>query len=97
MAITEEEIKVLARLARLDFDESRCGSFVGEFEEMIQFANTVNCEIEGDTATIREVGGREIALEELRCDEVEESLPVDKILSNVKAEGGYFSVRRVVK
>lgn len=97
MTVTREEIKNLARLARLEFDDERCAAFEGEFEEIVRFANAVNCEIAGDTDTIREVGGREIALEDLRSDEVRESLPNEKITSNVKAENGYFSVRRVVR
>lgn len=95
--MNREEIKTLARLARLEFSDERCGEFENEFEEIIEFANAINCEIEGDNSSISEVGGREIALEDLRPDEVGESLPNEKILSNVKGEDGYFPVRRVVR
>ena len=97
MAVTEKEIKALARLAKLDFDGERCQSFAGEFDEIIKFADTINSSVAGDTESIREVGGREVALENLREDKVEESLPNEKITSNVQAEGGYFPVKRVVK
>ena len=97
MAIAKEQIKALAKLAKLEFDEQKCAEFAGEFEEIIKFADTINCTVEGDTQTIREVGGRSIAMENLREDEVFESLPNEKITSNVTAEGGYFSVKRVVK
>lgn len=97
MSVTREEIKTLAKLAKLDFSDDRCASFEGEFEEIIRFANTINCEIEGDNTSICEVGGREVALENLRADEVCESLPNEKITSNVEAQDGYFPVRRVVK
>ena len=53
--------------------------------------------VEGGTEEIREVGGREIALENLREDVVKDSLPNQKIVSNVQSEGGYFPVKRVVK
>ena len=97
MAVTEREIKALARLAKLDFDGDRCREFLGEFDEIIAFADTINSSVAGDTVSIREVGGREIALENLREDCVKESLPNEKITSNVEAEGGYFPVKRVVK
>ena len=97
MAISEKEIKTLAKLCKLEFDDERCKEFAGEFEEIIAFADTINSSVAGDTSAIREVGGREIALSELRRDEVAESLPVEKVTSNVEAEGGYFPVRRVVK
>lgn len=97
MAVTEKEIKTLAKLAKLDFDGERCKEFLGEFDEIIAFADTINSSVAGDTETIREVGGREVALENLREDSVQESLPNEKITSNVEAEGGYFPVKRVVK
>lgn len=92
-----EEIKTLARLARLSFDDERCAEFESGFQEIIEFANAINCEITGDNSTISEVGGRRIALSELRVDEIGESLPNEKILSNVEGEDGYFPVRRVVR
>lgn len=95
--ITSEEIKTLAKLAKLEFDDERAESFRAEFEEIISFANTINSSVAGDTSDIREVGGSEVALADLRKDEVEDSLPAEKITSNVEAEGGYFPVRRVVK
>ena len=97
MAVSEKEILTLAKLCKLEFDEERCKEFAGEFEEIIAFADTINSSVAGDTSDIREVGGRDIPLSELRSDEVKSSLPVEKITSNVEAEGGYFPVRRVVK
>ncbi|MGN0814389.1 MAG: Asp-tRNA(Asn)/Glu-tRNA(Gln) amidotransferase subunit GatC [Candidatus Coproplasma sp.] len=97
MAVSEKEIKTLARLARLRFEDEEIAGFVKEFDEIIDFANTVNNEIEGDSADIREVPARTIAWEDLREDEVVESLDSQKILSNVNSDNGYFPVKRVVK
>ena len=97
MAISQEEIKALAKLAKLSFDDERCKEFAGEFEEIINFADAVNSTIGGGTENIREVGGKEIDFSSLRADETGESLPAEKITSNVRSEGGYFPVRRVVK
>lgn len=97
MAITDKEFKTLSHLARLSFSEEEEGEFLQGFEEMIVFCDGINSEIEGDTSSIREVGSREIALKDLREDEVAPSLPNEKILSNVHGERGYFAVKRVVK
>lgn len=95
MAISEEELKKIAKLAKLDY--SACRDFAGEFEEIISFANTINSAIESDGAETEGAGGRQIPLSDLRADEVMESLAVEKVTSNVAAENGYFTVRRVVK
>lgn len=97
MSVSKQEIKVLARLSRLEFSEEEEEKFIPEFEEIIDFANRINQEVEGDTATIREVTARTVKWEDLREDEVVPSLPNEKITSNVEAQDGYIPVRRVVK
>ncbi len=97
MSVTQKEIKTLARLSRLEFSDEEIEKFAPEFEEIIDFANRINEQVEGDTDTIREVVTRTVKWEDLREDEVKESLPNEKITSNVQKENGYFHVRRVVK
>lgn len=97
MSISQKEIKTLARLSRLEFSEEEEEKFIPDFEEIIAFADRINLSVTGDTSSIREVAARTIAWEDLREDEVEESLPNEKITSNVEAQDGYFPVRRVVK
>lgn len=97
MSISRKEIKTLARLSRLEFSEEEEEKFIPDFEEIIAFADRINESVEGDTSSIREVTARTIAWEDLREDEVTESLPNEKITSNVEAQDGYFPVRRVVK
>lgn len=95
--ITEKEIKTLARLSRLEFSEEEIAKFIPGFEEIIEFAGRINSRVEGDTSSIKEVDSRTVKWEDLREDEVCESLPNEKITSNVEAEDGYFPVRRVVR
>lgn len=95
--ITEKEFKTLARLSRLEFSEEEIAKFIPGFEEIIEFAGRINSRVEGDASSIREVDSRTVKWEDLREDEVRESLPNEKITSNVEAEDGYFPVRRVVK
>lgn len=97
MSVSKQEIKTLARLSRLEFSDEEIEKFAPEFEEIIDFANRINEQVAGDTGTIREVVTRTVKWEDLREDEVKESLPNEKITSNVQAENGYFPVRRVVK
>ncbi len=97
MSVTQKEIKTLARLSRLEFSDEEIEKFAPEFEEIIEFANRINEQVEGDTGSIREVVSRTVKWEDLREDEVKESLPNEKITSNVQAEGGYFPERRGVK
>ncbi len=97
MSVSQQEIKVLARLSRLEFSEEEEKKFIPEFEEIINFANSINEKVEGDTATIKEVTARTVEWENLREDEIAPSLPSGKVTSNVDAYDGYFPVRRVVK
>lgn len=97
MSVTQKEIKTLARLSRLEFSDEEIEKFAPEFEEIIEFANAINVQVEGDADSIREVVTRTVKWEDLREDEVKESMPCEKITSNVQAENGYFPVKRVVK
>ena len=97
MSISQKEIQTLARLSRLEFSEEEQEKFIPDFEEIIAFADRINGEVVGDTSSIKEVTARTIAWEDLREDEVTDSLPNEKITSNVEAQDGYFPVRRVVK
>lgn len=92
--MTDNEILTLARLAKLEIDPEE---FRGEFEEIIAFADAINCKVSGDNSTVTRKAGESVALENLRADEVKESLANEKILSNVEGDKGYFTVKRVVK
>lgn len=97
MAISQREIKALARLSKLSFTDEELERFSTEFEEIIAFADEINEQVEGDAESLKEISVRAVALRDLRADEVKESLSNEKITSNTAPEKGYFSVRRVVK
>ena len=97
MAVSIEELRKLAGLARLRFSEDELTKFAGEFDEIIAFADTINRSVEGGTAAIRSVGAETVGFEQLRADAVAPSLPNEKILSGVEGEGGFFSVKRIKK
>lgn len=97
MSITNGQIKALARLSKLEFSEEEEREFIPEFEKMLGFADTINAQIEGDKATFKQATEETVGYEELRDDEVEQSLPQEKITGNVRSQNGYFAVKRVVK
>jgi aspartyl/glutamyl-tRNA(Asn/Gln) amidotransferase C subunit len=91
------DLKSLVKLSKLQFTDEELAKLQGEFSQMIDFADSINQMVEGDTSALKEVGAATIAYQDLRSDEVEPSLDSEKILSNVQAENGYFAVKRVVK
>lgn len=97
MAVTKTEIEKLAKLARLSFSDEELDRFIGEFDDIIAFADTINQFVEGKTDEIRSIGSQLVSFEELREDEVISSLPNEKIVSNVEDKNGFFSVRRSKK
>ncbi len=92
--INTDEIKMLARLARLEFSGGEISAFTERFGEMIDFCNGINAMAQ---ETEENALGDTVGYDGLRNDEVAESLPAEKILSPAVSENGCFVVRRVVK
>ncbi|MBR2909053.1 MAG: Asp-tRNA(Asn)/Glu-tRNA(Gln) amidotransferase subunit GatC [Clostridia bacterium] len=91
--VTSEDIKHLASLSALDFDEEKIEEFKGEFESILGFVDQIaNAKIEGvDTFN------RSVPVAQLREDEAKESAPVEVLLKNApKQRKGYFNVPKVV-
>ncbi|MCH5314900.1 MAG: Asp-tRNA(Asn)/Glu-tRNA(Gln) amidotransferase subunit GatC [Eubacterium sp.] len=91
--ITKEEVLKLANLARLDFSDAELDKIIGDMDEIIAFADTINNSVEGDAEKIRNVSASATPAEDFREDVVKESLPNEKILSNVNASKGMFCVK----
>ena len=96
MALTISEMNKLATLARLRFSEEEFEQFMDDMDEIIEFADTINQSVAGSTGDIKDVGAVVVGMDMLRDDEVTESLPSEKILSNVEGDNGYFVVKKVV-
>ena len=91
--IEKNEILKLAKLARLEFSDDELDRISKDMDDIIAFADTINNSVEGDADKIRNVTTFAIDAEECREDIVKESLPNEKILSNVSASKGMFSVK----
>lgn len=91
--ITKEEVIKLARLARLEFSDEELDKIIKDMDDIIAFADTINNSVEGDADKIRNVSSSAIPAEDFREDVVKESLPNEKILSNVSGSKGMFCVK----
>lgn len=91
--ITKDEVLKLANLARLDFSDEELDKIIRDMDDIIAFADTINNSVEGDAEKIRTVSTNAIPAEDCREDVVKESLPNEKILSNVNGSKGMFCVK----
>ena len=92
--ITLDEVRHVAKLARLAMDESRQQKFAGQLESILKYvdqiakANTEGVEPMAHALPVHNV---------LREDIVEPSLPLDKVLQNApESDGPYFKVPKVI-
>ena len=92
--ITIEEVKHVAHLARLEFDEKELESFTGQLDSILEFVAKLE---DLDTAGIEPTTH---AIEIHNCfrdDEVKESLGVDEVMKNApQGEEGSFIVPRII-
>ncbi len=88
--VSKEEIITLSKLAKLKFTDEEVENFTKEMDEIIDFANRINAM----SSDAEEVVDKVVALEDLREDCVVESLPQEKITSNVDSIDGFFPVKR---
>lgn len=91
--ITKDDVLKLARLARIDFSDEELDKIIKDMDDIIAFADTINNSVEGDADKIRNVSSKATPCEEFRADVVKESLPNEKILSNVSGSKGMFCVK----
>ena len=91
--ISKDEVLKLAHLARLNFSDEELDKIIKDMDEIIAFADTINNSVEGDAEKIRNVSSGENPAENFREDTVMESLPNEKILSNVSGSKGMFCVK----
>lgn len=91
--ISKEEVLKLAKLACLEFSDEELDRIIKDMDDIIAFADTINHSVEGDAEKIRNISKTATPVEQFREDVVQESLSVDKILSNVTATKGMFCVK----
>lgn len=91
--ISKEEVLKLAGLARLEFTDEELDKIIKDMDEIIAFADTINNSVEGDADKIRNISKTALEAEKFRDDTAKESLPNEKILSNINASKGMFCIK----
>ncbi|OAG27610.1 Asp-tRNA(Asn)/Glu-tRNA(Gln) amidotransferase subunit GatC [Thermodesulfatator autotrophicus] len=95
MAITKEEVKHVAHLARLEFSEEELETFSEQLADILNYVAKLN---ELDTTDIEPTYHALKITNVYREDEVKESFPTDEILGNApERENGFFVVPKVIK
>lgn len=93
--ITEEEVRRVARLARLELDEGEVQRFTRQLGAILEaFACLQEVNTEGVDPTFYPLPLQNV----LREDEVRPSMPVEKVLQNApEREGDLFKVPRIIE
>ena len=93
--ITEEEVRHVAKLARLALSEEEVKRFQIQLEEILEYvAKLQELDLEGVEPTTHVIP----IVNRMRGDERRESLPRDLVLSNSPERGGdFFKVPKVIE
>jgi aspartyl-tRNA(Asn)/glutamyl-tRNA(Gln) amidotransferase subunit C len=95
MAITKEEVKYVANLARLDLNDKEEELFAGQLDSILEYVASLNeVDVEGVEPYISSASEGNI----FREDEIKEPLDREKALQNAPEQGeGGFVVPQVVE
>ncbi|MCH7609694.1 MAG: Asp-tRNA(Asn)/Glu-tRNA(Gln) amidotransferase subunit GatC [Chloroflexi bacterium] len=95
MALTHEEVRAIAHLARLQLTDEEVERFAGQLSDVLDYAARLN---EVDTSEISPTASVLPMNAPLRPDEVRPCPPRDQLLANAPdPAGGMFRVPRVLE
>jgi aspartyl-tRNA(Asn)/glutamyl-tRNA(Gln) amidotransferase subunit C len=93
-AISPEEVRQVAQLARLAMDEPQLNRFAGQLESILEYVAHIG---EVDVANVEPMAHAVPLSNVLREDVVGPSLPTDKFLQNAPdTDGPFFKVPKVI-
>ena len=93
MALTMEEVRKVALLARLRLDDAEIERMQQQLSSILDYMQVLQ---EVDVADVPPTAQVTDVVNVMRPDEVRPSLPVEEALANAPAhEGGYFKVKPV--
>ena len=93
MALTMEEVRKVALLARLRLDDAELERMQQQLSSILDYMQVLQ---EVDVADVPPTAQVTDVVNVMRPDEVRPSLPVEEVLANAPAhEGGYFKVKPV--
>ena len=95
MKIEKEEVKYVAHLARLDFEEEETEKFTSQMNDILLYMDKLN---EVDTAGVKPVSHAIALTNAFREDKLKESLGYYLAVANApETRGNFFVVPRVVE
>jgi aspartyl-tRNA(Asn)/glutamyl-tRNA(Gln) amidotransferase subunit C len=90
--ISKQEVKWLARLAKLSVEDETLDSLTKDLDEIVGFAGLINSAVAEESAGYK---GQKVCAKDLREDVVRDCSPQSLVLSNVGGgDNGYFPVKR---
>ncbi|MBE6081537.1 Asp-tRNA(Asn)/Glu-tRNA(Gln) amidotransferase subunit GatC [Acidilutibacter cellobiosedens] len=95
MMISKEEVKHIAELSRLKFNEEEIEDFTRKFSEVLEYVEKLK---EVDTEKAEPMYEVNSLIQLMREDKVKESIPKEDALLNAPdKEFGYFKLPKVVE
>ncbi len=95
MKISEDEVRYVAQLTRLDLDKTLVHEMSETLSEILAYMDTLNELDTSDIPPTSHVGKTETVF---RKDEVGESLPLDEALQNAPDRAGaFFRVPKIIE
>jgi aspartyl-tRNA(Asn)/glutamyl-tRNA(Gln) amidotransferase subunit C len=92
--ITLEQVRHVAKLARLDLPPERLATLTGQLESILEYVAKIG---QVDTAGVEPMAHALPLHNVLRDDVVGPSLPLDRVLQNAPAvDGPFFKVPKVI-
>lgn len=95
MAVSNEQVKYIANLARLSFTNEEVEKLAGEMNKILDYMDELQ---EVDTADVEPLEYVTRGESKLRADEAKEPLSHEDVLKNApNADSDYFRVPRVIE
>lgn len=92
--ITPEQVRHVAKLARLSFEESQIEPLTGQLESILEYVAKIG---QLDVTNVEPMAHALPLSNVLRDDVVEESLTVEQVLQNApETDGPFFKVPKVI-
>src|SRR4051812_4317404 len=92
--ITPDQVKHVAKLARLALPEEKLAKFTGQLEPILEYIDKIN---QVDMTGVEPMAHALPVTNALREDVVQPSLPVEKVLQNApQTDGPFFKVPKVI-
>ena len=92
--LTVEDVRHVARLARLSLDQDRLARYTPQLESILEYVATIG---QADVSDVPPMAHALPLANVLREDIIEPSLPIEQVLQNApETDGRFFKVPKVI-